>query len=81
MGHIEVLIAPTALYPAVFGLWEKTGREDRTFVMDNDLTEALSAYVGKSRTLIEAINSALADQLSDRRVAVWGAGNLSLKKL
>jgi SAM-dependent methyltransferase len=81
LGQKEVLIAPTAKYPAVFGLWKKTGNSSHVSEADTNLMDALRTYVKHSTDLDREINESLSSNLDDRPIAIWGAGNLALKLL
>lgn len=80
-GSKEVPIAPTTLYPAAFGLWQKSGKTTSEVLIDADLRNALKLYVDESNTLLERIEEQLRDQVGTEAVALWGAGNLALKLL
>jgi 2-polyprenyl-3-methyl-5-hydroxy-6-metoxy-1,4-benzoquinol methylase len=81
IGEKEVLIAPTAKYPAVFGLWKKSGKVARVSEVDAELIGALQTYVKRSSDLDSEINERLSSKLNDTPTAIWGAGNLALKLL
>lgn len=80
-GSKEVPIAPNVMYPAAFGLWKKTGRLGQTATFDSQLRDALGAYIDSSAAMLGRMDAWLRSALSDKPVAIWGAGNLTLKLL
>lgn len=80
-GSKEVPIAPSILYPAAFGLWRKTSNVEEGIEFDEKLRASLLAYVVKSRELVERLDHWFEDKIADEQLALWGAGNLTLKML
>ena len=77
----EVPIAPGVLYPAVLGLWKKTGVIMSGFSFDSDLRTALTQYISLSDRLLQRIEDSLAQTVGDGQILIWGAGNLAMKLL
>lgn len=78
--------APTAPYPATFGVWRKpaspNGQPAPQAGRDDELPAALARYAELSAARMEALDAQLARALqAGDRVVVWGAGELLLKLL
>jgi hypothetical protein len=80
-GGKEVPIAPEVLYPAAFGLWRKTGVVKGEIDFDGQLRTSLERYVTASEKLLGRLDARLREIQSDEPVALWGAGNLTVKLL
>lgn len=70
-------------YPAVFGVFQDSGHaDDHPIVCDHELPSRIAAYIRSSAEQMASISQHLASQLADnRRVIVWGAGQLAMKLL
>jgi hypothetical protein len=83
MDTKAVLIAPTSLYPAVFGLYEKVALDaaPHGYEPDPALAVAIRQYVRDSAVLLDDWAASLRASLGDGPIVVWGAGQLSMKLL
>jgi SAM-dependent methyltransferase len=79
----DVMCSPVDTYPAVYGVFRRDPitRQALDVVYDDGLPQALERYVEQSQELLERITAHIRAELGDRRVAVWGAGQLSMKLL
>lgn len=80
-GSKEVPIAPNVLYPATFGLWRKSTQYNQGIHFDGELRKALEKYVEASNSLLSRLDEWISTNIGDEPVALWGAGNLTLKLL
>jgi hypothetical protein len=83
-GEKLVECGPAIPYPAIYGVWRKSAPAvtDTPFEPDLALQAGLRRYVDASSTLMERISEALAAEIPvDRDVAIWGAGQLTMKLL
>lgn len=80
-GSKEVPIAPKVMYPAAFGLWKKTGKIAQLVGFDSELRSALHRYIDESSRMLGRMDAWLRSILSNEPIAIWGAGNLTLKLL
>ena len=80
-GSKEVPIAPDVLYPAAFGLWRKSTQDNQVIHFDGKLREALEKYVAASNSMLSRLDEWISTNVGDEPVALWGAGNLTLKLL
>jgi SAM-dependent methyltransferase len=81
-GEKLVECGPAIPYPAIYGVWRKSAALAAVAEIEPDLTLAagLRRYVDASATLMARISEALAAELpADRDVAIWGAGQLTMK--
>lgn len=83
LGTKDVMCSPRDPYPAVFGLFQRNERPGLTpdITYDEELPRALARYVTDSEALLDQLIADIGAQLGDRSVAVWGAGQLSMKLL
>lgn len=77
----EVPIAPDILYPAAFGLWRKSNQHGQSIPFDEVLRNSLERYVTASHKLLSRLDEWIRANVRDEPVALWGAGNLTLKLL
>jgi hypothetical protein len=80
----DVLCSPVDPYPAVFGLFRRTGgtAEHALEVQrDEQLAPSIRRYVERSEALLDLMTRRVLDHVRGRPVVVWGAGQLAMKLL